>query len=126
MGGKPGRQPVVTNLIVGRWVGQQHGSVPIREGGRVRECPLRRGEHKELNGRVGLKELVIPQDYVRLAEAMLAISRKGLGKTREELHGSVKALFYGKKCDGKRVEAFCKLLDDESEFDGRKGDAAGH
>ncbi len=64
--------------------------------------------------------------YERFAEAMLAIYRNGIGRTREQLHQSVHALFDDEtECPIRRIDAFCKLLDEKSEFDrDRRGSAA--
>jgi predicted nuclease of restriction endonuclease-like RecB superfamily len=62
--------------------------------------------------------------YLAAAEEMLAIYREGLGKTREELHAAVQATFRGVACPIRRIRAFCKLLDDGSDYHGAKGDGA--
>jgi predicted nuclease of restriction endonuclease-like RecB superfamily len=63
--------------------------------------------------------------YVTFAERMLAVYRGGVGRTREELHRDVRDIFaYEKDCPVRRIEAFCKLLDEDSEFDrDRRGKA---
>ena len=56
--------------------------------------------------------------YVALAEAMIAIYRNGLGKTREELHREIRSLFaIEEDCPVRRIQAFNKLLDEASEFE---------
>jgi predicted nuclease of restriction endonuclease-like RecB superfamily len=56
--------------------------------------------------------------YLEYAEKMLTIYREGIGKTRKELHHQVKELFkHEPECPAKRIDAFCKLLDEVSDFD---------
>lgn len=56
--------------------------------------------------------------YVSLAERMLHIYRRGAGRTRQELHRQVQALFARQTaCPPRRIGAFCKLLDDASVYD---------
>lgn len=63
--------------------------------------------------------------YIGLAGETLAVYRDGIGETRESLHSSVDQIFFGEEnCPPRRVQAFCKLLDDEAEFDGAEGDDA--
>lgn len=64
--------------------------------------------------------------YLPLAETMLQIYRSGVGRTRRDLHRDVAALFHEiDDCPPRRIEAFCKLLDDVSEFaSDTKGQAA--
>jgi predicted nuclease of restriction endonuclease-like RecB superfamily len=63
--------------------------------------------------------------YVGLATDMLRIYREGIGVTRGELHEAIEVLFRGESdCPARRIAAFCRLLDDESEYDGAEGDAA--
>jgi len=55
--------------------------------------------------------------YVRHAERMLGVYRAGLGRTRRELHREVEAILEAEPdCPARRVDSFCKLLDDASEF----------
>ncbi|MGC4122721.1 MAG: DUF790 family protein [Myxococcales bacterium] len=55
--------------------------------------------------------------YVGHAERMLALYRSGLGRTRGELHRAVGRLFRDEpECPPRRVESFCKLLDEVSDF----------
>ena len=64
--------------------------------------------------------------YGEHAAKMLAVYRSGVGRTRRELHRSVEGILAGEPdCETRRVRAFCKLLDDASEFDSDpKGQAA--
>ncbi len=63
--------------------------------------------------------------YLGYAERMLHIYRNGLGRTRRDLHRDVQAVFAVEShCPLRRIDAFCKLLDDAAEFDrDRRGDA---
>ena len=55
--------------------------------------------------------------YVALAERMLQVYRTGAGRTRSELHRDVHNLFaFEMNCPTRRIDGFCKLLDDVSEF----------
>lgn len=80
------------------------------------------------NGQVIPDRLTIRRhaQYVRIADAALAIYRAGSGRTRQELHRSVERLFTEERdCPARRIAAFCKLLDEAAEFDtDRRGDAA--
>jgi predicted nuclease of restriction endonuclease-like RecB superfamily len=52
--------------------------------------------------------------YVGYAREMLRLYEEGIGRTRRELHARVKAVFRGEPdCPPRRIEAFCKLLDEE-------------
>jgi len=64
--------------------------------------------------------------YTAYAERMLAVYRAGTGHTRRELHRSVEGILANEPdCQARRIQAFCKLLDDASEFDtDPKGNAA--
>lgn len=64
--------------------------------------------------------------YARHAERMLLIYRHGTGRTRQELHRDVQNIFAEEgDCPSRRIEAFCKLLDDVSEWESdRRGRAA--
>ncbi|MFM9964081.1 MAG: DUF790 family protein [Planctomycetaceae bacterium] len=56
--------------------------------------------------------------YVQFAERMLQVYRTGAGRTRSELHRDVHNLFaFELNCPTRRIDAFCKLLDEVSEFD---------
>jgi predicted nuclease of restriction endonuclease-like RecB superfamily len=81
------------------------------EGGRVLPDRLDRRRHSA---------------YAGYAERMLAIYRRGIGRTRRELHADVRQVFANESdCPTRRIEAFCKLLDDAGEFDAdRCGEAA--
>jgi predicted nuclease of restriction endonuclease-like RecB superfamily len=55
--------------------------------------------------------------YVDYAERMLAVYRDGIGRRRRELHRQVETIFAEEPdCPVRRIEAFCKLLDDASVF----------
>lgn len=55
--------------------------------------------------------------YLRYAERMLRVYRLGIGRTRQELHRAVWAIFSDEPdCPRRRIDAFCKLLDDVSTF----------
>ena len=55
--------------------------------------------------------------YVELAERMLTLYRHGVGRTRQELHRGVADILAEElDCPVRRVQAFCKLLDDASEY----------
>jgi len=55
--------------------------------------------------------------YPVYAERMLSIYRHGIGRQRRWLHRQVEALFADEPdCPVRRIEAFCKLLDDESVY----------
>ncbi len=63
--------------------------------------------------------------YVALAEQMLQIYRHGMGRARRDLHRLVVNLFQEiDDCPIRRVESFCKLLDDASDFVGDSGGQA--
>jgi len=64
--------------------------------------------------------------YLEYAERMLDVYRRGSGRTRRELHYAVAEVFAGEDdCPQRRIEAFCKLLDDSGEFErDRRGQAA--
>ena len=55
--------------------------------------------------------------YLDYAERMLAIYRHGIGQTRRELHRAVQAVFADAgDCPARRIEAFCKLLDQRATY----------
>jgi len=55
--------------------------------------------------------------YLRYAERMLAIYRNGKGRQRRQLHREIESLFADEPdCPIRRIQAFCKLLDDRSIF----------
>ncbi|HUT11739.1 MAG TPA: DUF790 family protein [Thermoguttaceae bacterium] len=56
--------------------------------------------------------------YVGYAERMLHVYRKGVGRTRRELHRAVGGVFADEEdCPRRRIDAFCKLLDDAATYD---------
>ncbi|MCP5106196.1 MAG: DUF790 family protein [bacterium] len=56
--------------------------------------------------------------YVPYAESMLEVYRRGSGKTRQALHRAVRTVFENEPdCPSRRIDAFCKLLDDVSAYD---------
>ena len=66
------------------------------------------------------------QHYIEYAEKMLSIYRNGLGLPRRQLHRKVESLFADEPdCPTRRIQAFCKLLDDKSVYQvDRDGKAA--
>jgi predicted nuclease of restriction endonuclease-like RecB superfamily len=55
--------------------------------------------------------------YLDHAEAMLSVYREGVGQERRTLHHRVEGIFTDEPdCPVRRVQAFCKLLDDRSAF----------
>jgi hypothetical protein len=64
--------------------------------------------------------------YVRYAERMLRVYRTGGGMTRRGLHRAVHEVFFREPdCPARRIDAFCKLLDDASVYEkDRRGKAA--
>jgi predicted nuclease of restriction endonuclease-like RecB superfamily len=55
--------------------------------------------------------------YVDYAERMLSVYRKGIGRQRRWLHREIETLFADEPdCPVRRIQAFCKLLDDASIF----------
>jgi predicted nuclease of restriction endonuclease-like RecB superfamily len=72
------------------------------EGSRVLPDRLNRRDHS---------------NYAAIAESMLEVYRTGVGRTRSELHRAVHSLFAKERhCPVRRIDAFCKLLDDASVF----------
>ncbi len=56
-------------------------------------------------------------DYVPAAKQMLRIYREGIGDQRQVLHGRIETcLTRLSGCPPRRIAAFCKLLDDQSEY----------
>jgi predicted nuclease of restriction endonuclease-like RecB superfamily len=56
---------------------------------------------------------------------MLAVYRTGIGRQRRELHRQIEAIFADEPdCPLRRIEAFCKLLDDASVFGADAGGTA--
>lgn len=63
--------------------------------------------------------------YAAHAERMLEVYRGGIGRTRRDLHRAVQAVFAREAdCPIRRIEAFCKLLDDVSSYGRGKPAAA--
>ncbi len=63
--------------------------------------------------------------YLDYAAQMLAVYREGTGKTRQEIHRAVRRIFESEPdCPSRRIEAFCKLLDDVSLYDRDRGKKA--
>jgi predicted nuclease of restriction endonuclease-like RecB superfamily len=57
------------------------------------------------------------QQYLGYAERMLRVYGFGIGRTRRELHRAVAGILSTEEdCPTRRIEAFCKLLDDASAF----------
>lgn len=55
--------------------------------------------------------------YIDYAEQMLSVYRTGIGLQRRQLHRQIEAVFANEpECPVRRIEAFCKLLDDGSTF----------
>ena len=58
------------------------------------------------------------RQYLRLAESMLHIYQNGAGRMRQQLRSSVHNLFENEfDCPTRRIDAFCKLLDERSIYD---------
>ncbi|QDV85131.1 DUF790 family protein [Planctomycetes bacterium TBK1r] len=56
-------------------------------------------------------------DYVAAAKQMLRIYRDGIGDPRQVLHGRIETCLNRLSgCPPRRIAAFCKLLDDQSEY----------
>jgi predicted nuclease of restriction endonuclease-like RecB superfamily len=56
--------------------------------------------------------------YLPYAQRMLEVYREGAGRTRHELHQDIHKIFREEPdCPSRRIEAFCKLLDDVSVYD---------
>ncbi len=55
--------------------------------------------------------------YLGYAGQALAVYRRGIGRPRRELHRRVEAVFADEPdCPTRRIQAFCKLLDDRSTY----------
>jgi len=55
--------------------------------------------------------------YVDYARRMIAVYRDGLGRQRRWLHRRVEAIFAAEPdCPPRRIQAFCKILDDHASF----------
>jgi predicted nuclease of restriction endonuclease-like RecB superfamily len=56
--------------------------------------------------------------YLRYAERMITVYRQGASQTRRDLHRAVYSVFDEEPdCPQRRIEAFCKLLDDASFYE---------
>ncbi len=68
----------------------------------------------------------VHQHYIEYAEKMLSKYRNGLGLPRRQLHRRVESLLADEPdCPTRRIQAFCKLLDDKSVYQAdRTGKAA--
>ncbi len=56
--------------------------------------------------------------YVGLVDQVLGIYRNGMGQMRRDLHRDVHEVFADElECPLRRIDAFCKLLDEKSSFD---------
>ncbi|MCR4411697.1 MAG: DUF790 family protein [Thermoguttaceae bacterium] len=76
-------------------------------------------EYDFLSGRIVPDRLTRRQHarYLDHAERMLRIYRQGTGRTRGELHRAVWSVFADEPdCPARRIDAFCKLLDDVSTY----------
>jgi predicted nuclease of restriction endonuclease-like RecB superfamily len=64
--------------------------------------------------------------YRKLAESMLSVYREGAGRMRQQLHRSIHAIFEDEPdCPARRIDAFCKLLDEKATWDkDKRGRAA--
>ena len=55
--------------------------------------------------------------YSEYAEKMLSVYSNGVGQQRRQLHRQIEAIFANEPdCPVRRIQAFCKLLDDQSTF----------
>ncbi len=64
--------------------------------------------------------------YSGLAESMLRIYRDGVGRMRQQLRSSIHGLFENElDCPARRIDAFCKLLDERATYEkDKRGKAA--
>jgi predicted nuclease of restriction endonuclease-like RecB superfamily len=63
--------------------------------------------------------------YAKYAERMLSIYRNGEGRHRRQLHRQIESLFADEPdCPIRRIQAFCKLLDDKSIYQTDSGGKA--
>ena len=90
---------------------REHAIAEYR-GGRIFPDRLRSKSHAQYHG---------------LAVRMLETYRNGIGQTRQEIHNQIRQIFAVEEdCPTRRIEAFCKLLDDVSTYpNDRSGKAAG-
>jgi uncharacterized protein len=57
------------------------------------------------------------KNYLEHAQALLEIYRQGTGQTRYALHRQARDVFRNEEdCPQRRIDAFCKLLDDASDY----------
>lgn len=58
------------------------------------------------------------RQYLDYADRMLRVYREGIGRARHELHRAVRAIFAEEPdCPARRIDAFCKLLDETSVYE---------
>jgi len=64
--------------------------------------------------------------YLEYARRMLTVYSTGAGRTRRELHQTLRRILADEPdCDPRRILSFCKILDDAGDFDtDRRGNAA--
>jgi predicted nuclease of restriction endonuclease-like RecB superfamily len=63
--------------------------------------------------------------YLQYAERMLELYRQGVGKPRQGLHRGIRTILENEPdCPSRRIDAFCKLLDDVSVYDRDRGGKA--
>ncbi len=64
--------------------------------------------------------------YLDYAEKILSVYRNGIGRQRRRLHQQIEAVFADEPdCPVRRIQAFCKLLDDGSAFQADPSGEAG-
>jgi len=64
--------------------------------------------------------------YLDYAEKILSVYRTGIGRQRRQLHRQIEAVFADEPdCPVRRIQAFCKLLDDGSTFQADPSGEAG-
>jgi len=64
-------------------------------------------------------------EYLGLADELIGIYRDRVGDTRREVHASVERRMQQlEDCSSRRIAAFCKLLDDASEYASDRGNRA--
>ncbi len=85
-------------------------AIAAYESGAILPDRLTRGEHAH---------------YQQFAERMIAVYRSGVGHMRQQLHHAIHAIFDDElNCPTRRIDAFCKLLDEKSTYDQDKRGAA--
>ncbi len=63
--------------------------------------------------------------YLGYAQHMLRIYETGMGQTRQDLHRAIWSVFANEPdCPARRIEALCKLLDDQSDYEQDRGGKA--